>query len=168
MVADLLRTSHRKPVAADARSVCWHIGLGMLLFGLGIFGLLHDAARTAGGTTPSAALYAFALLLCGSIAVRFAWGVGNLRNASRVDIDGFVRLSSRLVYLLLYSLLGISQAACMLAHEPRWERDTVFRPYFACGIAALVLIRVFARRWLLAQHAHAEALGALAGNTGKA
>jgi cytochrome b561 len=148
MVIDLFRTSHWKSAAPETRRTYWHGGIGLLLLAVGTHGVLRDAALKSGSETSNAALYAFGLLLCGSIIARFSWGMANLGNASRAEIDGFSRLSSRLVYVLLYSLLGISQMARLMSAEPHWDNGAAFRPYFVCGMAALVFIRLITLHWL--------------------
>ena len=131
------------------RSTAFDTGLALLVVFIGILGLFHDswAANTRGSWINIHAL--FGALLWASVIVRFYGRVKHSRPMPLTDIAVFSRQLSRMVYLLLYILLGIHQIICCAAFM--WRGGTTgmgedLRSYLGYGLIALITIHVLAAR----------------------
>jgi cytochrome b561 len=107
----------------------------------------------------------FGLLLCGLVLARCRWRVERSPRMLTADIRELSRHLSRLVYLLLYVVIGVREAIAMLSSlwhggpvdfslfDPRFRqgpdfagfnpRDD-FQLFFASGLFALLFVRVLA------------------------
>lgn len=112
----------------------------------------------------------FGLLLCGLVFGRYRWCVAHSRRMVLADIRGLSRHLSRIVYLLLYLVLGAGEIVgvfnCLWhggaadfnlfgGHFRRGSNAGGFDPrddfqlFFASGFFALIFVRVLALRlWL--------------------
>jgi cytochrome b561 len=96
----------------------------------------------------------FGLLLCGLVGVRFGWWLQHCRPRGTLDIRRFSRELSRMVYLILYLVIGAQQIIRIIGylqedHHTTRGADLLGPPldgqaFFLCGLSALVLIRVLA------------------------
>ena len=104
----------------------------------------------------------FGLLLCGLVLARYRWCVGR---AFASDARELSRHLSRIVYLVLYLVIGIRQTLAILNHiyyggEPGfnlfddhsrsgpdywgWNPRDDFQLFFAAGLLSLLFVRVLA------------------------
>ena len=104
----------------------------------------------------------FGLLLCGLVLARYRWCLGH---AFARDARGLSRHLSRMVYLVLYLVVGISQILTILNHfihggapgfnlfddhfrngpdHQGWNPGDDFQLFFASGILALIFVRLLA------------------------
>jgi cytochrome b561 len=104
----------------------------------------------------------FGLLLCGLVLARYRWCVGH---AFASDARGLSRHLSRMVYLVLYLVVGVSQILAILNHfiyggapafnlfddhsrngpdHQGWNPGDDFQLFFACGLLALIFVRFLA------------------------
>jgi len=112
----------------------------------------------------------FGLLLCSWVVIRFQWCVGESLSFSPCDVRGLSRQLSRIVYCVLFGVLGLKQSISIVnslwhGGAPDWslfgERfrhgpDTEyfdfnddFQLFLASGLIPLVIVRVMAfRLWL--------------------
>jgi hypothetical protein len=76
-------------------------------------------------------------------------GAAAERGAPLAQIRGLARRRSRIVYLALYSLIGIKESIDVVRHLTRGDSPPPggsgpLRCCLACGVAALVVIRILA------------------------
>jgi hypothetical protein len=104
----------------------------------------------------------FGLLLCGLVLARYRWCVGH---AFACDARGLSRHLSRIVYLVLYLVVGISQILAVLNHliyggapgfnpfddhsrngpdYQGWSLGDDFQLFFASGLLSLIFVRFLA------------------------
>jgi cytochrome b561 len=126
------------------RAVSWGAAV---VVAVGIVGQIRDSSAKP-PFEPWLNVHAlFGLLLCTSIIARFYWLSQRSAVVPQIEINAFARRLSRMVYLLLYGLLGVKQIIniTIKTHHP-----TLFAPvedfqvYLAYGLLALVLIHVLA------------------------
>jgi cytochrome b561 len=146
--------------------VRWVTALVVLV--VGIFGLLRDSWAKPALESWFNVHALFGLLLCLSVVARFYWGLRRPALVSPIDLDAFTRHLSRMVYLLLYGLMGAKQLigiATFLWHggtfdfgwfqvNPRIAHHRTifasvedFQVYLAYGVLALIIIHVLAAVW---------------------
>jgi hypothetical protein len=110
----------------------------------------------------------FGLLLCGLVFARWRWCLAHSSRMLPVDIRGLSRHLSRIVYLLLYLVLGVREIIGIL--NGLWHGGAVdfnlfdgrfrngpdyagfnpkddFQLFFASGLFALIFVRVLVFRW---------------------
>ena len=110
--------------------VAVHCSAFVVLAGVGALGLSFDSRP---------ARESFAVLLFALVAARCAWGMKSLPLRSLDAKRGFDRSSVRIVYLLLYSLLGFQLMLDLSAGTALHTEHCQI--YVACGILAVLLIR---------------------------
>ena len=109
----------------------------------------------------------FGLLLSGLVFTRYRWCVGQPRMLP-ADIRGLSRHLSRIVYLILYLVIGVREIIAILnslwhggaidfnlfdnrirngPDHASWVPDDDFQMFFASGLLALLFVRVLAL-WL--------------------
>jgi len=108
----------------------------------------------------------FGLLLCGLVFANYRWRVRHSPPMLRADIRELSRHLSRIVYLLLYVVIGVREIICLLngpldgggdfslfdehfRHGPGYEGLNLhddFQLFFASGLFALIFVRVLAFR----------------------
>jgi uncharacterized membrane protein YuzA (DUF378 family) len=108
----------------------------------------------------------FELLLCGLLLIRWRWYVGQLpRTLLPADICGLSRHLSRIVYLVLYLVIGVREIIVVLngllhdgaadfnlLNDPirngpdhgSWNPNDDFQLFFASGLLALLFVRILA------------------------
>jgi cytochrome b561 len=100
----------------------------------------------------------FGGLLCGLVVVRFRWWLQHCPPRQAIDIRRFTRELSRMVYLVLYLVVGSQQVIRFVGylqsnHHVPQSLDVLELPidgqaFLICGLIAIVLIRVLAFcRW---------------------
>jgi cytochrome b561 len=112
----------------------------------------------------------FGLLLCGLVLVRYQWRVRHSRGMLPTDIRELSRHLSRIVYLLLYVVIGIRQSIGIInsiwhgsavdfnlfddrasngPDRAGWNPKDDFQLLLATGLFVLIIVRVLAcRLWL--------------------
>jgi len=134
----IVRTSAAAAVREVAVAAA-HCGGFALLAAVGALGLSAES-----GVQPHLARAVelrelFALLLFALVIARCLWGFKALTGASRVARRDFDRRTARIVYLLLYVLVGVQLILDMSStgrlHTGRCQA------YVGCGIVAVLLIR---------------------------
>jgi cytochrome b561 len=160
--------------SAEGRAVPIQGVMTIVIIFVGACGLLHDTGTAPAGESwlnMSAAFgmpAAFGLLLCASIIARFCWAMSRPALVPPTDIKAFTRHQSRMVYLMLYCLMGIKEGGAVatslwhgqapdfgwLQGNPGATIDHAmyapvegFRVYLAYGVFALILIRILAAGW---------------------
>ena len=88
----------------------------------------------------------FGMLLNVSIIARFYSGMKYSPLLAPAGIRAFSRHLSRMVYLLLYTLMGL-KLVIIAARGSNFESIEGFRGYLAYGVIALVVIHALAARW---------------------
>jgi hypothetical protein len=83
----------------------------------------------------------FGFALCSLVLVRFYWRVRNDWSITAVEIHAFSRRLSRMVYLLLYLVVGLTQLLAVALGQALSAPPRALQGYLACALAALVLIR---------------------------
>lgn len=84
----------------------------------------------------------FGCALCGLVLVRFYWRLKRDWSMSAVELHAFARQLSRMVYLLLYLVVGLTLLPCVALRQGFSGPPKALQGYLACALAALVLIRV--------------------------
>lgn len=132
---------------AAKRAAAFNSGMAALVVLVGILGLLHDSwAPKARG--PWSGIHAlFGTLLWASVIAQFYCRIKHSAPMLPVDIAAFSRRLSRMVYLLLYVLLGVNQIICFAAFM--WSgrasgRGEHLPGYLGYGMIALVTIHILA------------------------
>jgi cytochrome b561 len=112
----------------------------------------------------------FGLLLCGLVIARYQWHLGHSPCMLPTEIRELSRDLSRIVYLLLYVVMGIRQSIGIInsiwhggavefnlfddrlrngPDRASWNPRDDFQLFLATGIFVLIVVRVFAfRLWL--------------------
>jgi cytochrome b561 len=112
----------------------------------------------------------FGLLLCGLVFARYRWCVGHSPRMLPTDIRGMSRHLSRIVYLILYLIVGVREIIGILnslwhggaidfnlfddrirdgPDHASWDPNDDLQMFFASGLFALMFVRVLAYRlWL--------------------
>ncbi len=112
---------------------------------LGVIGLTYDSWLNG---MPWISVHAlFGLLLWGLVMARFYWRVKHSWPMPLVDIREFSRALSRIVYLLLYLVVGMNQLLGIrqvILHGGAFQPAQGLQPYLAYGLVALIIIRVLA------------------------
>jgi cytochrome b561 len=117
------------------------LAMPALVAAVGLLGLFRDAPLTA-LVAPWIKLSLFGALLLGLVGIRFHWHVKHSPPAHAADIRGLSRRVSRMVYLLLYLLVGATQLFGPRRLEPSPELQAVL----VYGLLSLIAIRVLALR----------------------
>jgi hypothetical protein len=92
----------------------------------------------------------FALLLSGLVVARFGWWLKHTPPVDAADIRLFSRRLSRMVYLLIYLIIGAEETVHIIGgleaggSPARDLLDPAGQVFVLNGLFALVLIRVFA------------------------
>ena len=135
-------------------------GMVLLAVLVGVFGLVHDSWLAA-LTSRSCVHALFGLLLAGSVIARFYWWLKHSPPAQKADIRRFSRHLSRLIYLVLYLVIGakliigivnfmwhggILDFGLLLDNDSAqdlgiYKSTADFRAILVCGLIALALIR---------------------------
>jgi hypothetical protein len=138
MALSIVRTSAAAAVREVAVAAA-HCGGFVLLATVGALGLSAES-----GVQPHLARAVelrefFALLLFALVIARCLWGFKVLTAASRVARREFDRRTARIVYLLLYVLVGV-QLILDMSTTGRLHTGHC-QAYVGCGIVAVLLIR---------------------------
>jgi hypothetical protein len=145
MMLSLDGTNRERP---PSTGLLW--GMAFLVVLVGVLGLFHDSPPGQVLESWINVRALFGLLLCGLVIARF-----NLRLKHRPpvlprDIRQLSRQLSRMVYLLLYVIIGAGQAidaAASLRHGgASGFRIEDFQAFVGCGLVALLMIRALAFR----------------------
>jgi cytochrome b561 len=135
--------------------------MALLAVLVGVFGLVHDSWLATALTSGSRLHVLFGLLLVGLVVARFYWWLKHSPPAQKADIRRFSRQLSRLVYLVLYLVIGAKQIigivnfmwhggildfGLLLDNDSAqdlgiYKSTADFRAILVCGLIALVLIR---------------------------
>jgi hypothetical protein len=119
-----------------------HLAMFLVLAVVGAVGLLRDAQQVADPVAAAGAHTTFGLILLASMAARHCWYWRFFPYATPAQRCAFARCSSRMVYLLLYSLVGLQLALDISKHLPGGLHTGNCQVFLAYGVAALTLIRV--------------------------
>jgi cytochrome b561 len=114
----------------------------------------------------------FGLLLCGLVLARYQWRVNHSPQLPQADIRELSRHLSRIVYLLLYVVVGVRQSIGIInsiwhgnavdfnlfddhfrtgPDRAGWNPKDDFQLFLATGLFVLIFVRVLAfRLWLRA------------------
>jgi cytochrome b561 len=112
----------------------------------------------------------FGLLLCGLVLARYQWRVRHSRCMLPTDVRELSRHLSRIVYLLLYVVIGVRQSIGIInsiwygsaldfnlfddrfrngPDRAGWNPKDDFQLFLATGLFVLIIVRVFTfRLWL--------------------
>jgi hypothetical protein len=105
----------------------------------------------------------FGMLLCGLVVARCLWQVRHSPQMLQTDIRALSRHLSRIVYLVLYLVIGVRQTLGVLRHGPDYagfNPQDDFQIFLASGLCVLFLIRILAfRLWLRSDPAAARHFG---------
>ena len=135
-------------------------GMVLLAVLVGVFGLVRDSWLAA-LTSRSCVHALFGLLLAGLVIARFYWWLKHSPPAQKADIRRFSRHLSRLIYLVLYLVIGakliigivnfmwhggILDFGLLLDNDSAqdlgiYKSTADFRAILVCGLIALALIR---------------------------
>jgi cytochrome b561 len=132
----------------------------------------------------------FGLLLCGLVFARCRWCVGHSLGMLPADIRGLSRHLSRIVYLILYVVIGVREIIGILnslwhggavdfnlfgdhirngPDHASWDPNDDFQLFFASGLIALMFVRVLAYRvWSRSRERAAVAKAPTGINLGRA
>ncbi len=136
-------------------------GMAALAVWVGVFGLIRDSWLAMALTSRSRVHALFWLLLVGLVLARFLWWLKHSAPAQKADIRRFSRQLSRLIYLILYLVIGTGQIIGIVnfmwhggtlyfgllldsdsAHDLGIYKATAdFRAILVCSLIALALIR---------------------------
>jgi hypothetical protein len=122
--------------------------LAIVVFVVGVFGQLHDSWANPTQSSGFNVHALFGFLLCGSIVVRFFGrlaGFASPAPLSPQEVGALTRRLTRLVYLLLYSLLGAKEIVGIvksLRQGGAIMHLEDFQIYLAYGLLALIIIRI--------------------------
>jgi cytochrome b561 len=118
----------------------------------------------------------FGLLLCMLVITRYRWCVGRSPRMTAVGIKALSRQLSRVVYLMLYGVIGVRELVALQnsisrgnafdfslfdGHFRNGLNGTVFNPrddaqvFLACGVLALLFVRALALHLWLTAHRRA-------------
>jgi cytochrome b561 len=122
--------------------VALRLAMPALVAAVGLLGLFPASPLTALFAPWINVLALFGALLLGLIAVRFHWHVRHFPPAHSADIRDLSRRLSRMVYLLMYLLIGARQ----LIGPGRLEPSPDLQAVLVYGLIALIAIRVLAIR----------------------
>ena len=126
-----------------------HVTFGTLLqwstaaavAGVGVLGQISDAPDNPYHGSSADLHAAFGVLLCVAVMTRFHCGLWRLGDTDPDTIALFSRRLRRLVYLLLYALIGVKELGRL--GQPLAPLEA-FQTYLVCGILALFLIHALA------------------------
>jgi cytochrome b561 len=125
-------------------------GVAFLIVLVGVLGLFHDSPPGQVLESWINVRALFGMLLWGLVIARFHLRLKRYAPMLPADIRTLSRQLSRMVYLLLYLVIGVGQlidAAAYLwrggASDFRLEN---FQAFLACGFVALLMIRLMAFR----------------------
>jgi cytochrome b561 len=142
----------------------------LLVATIGVLGLLDDSwlRQTLESWINIHAL--FGLLLCGLVFARYQWRVRHSPRMLPADIRELSRHLSRIVYLLLYAVIGVRQSISIInsiwhgtavdfnlfddrfrngPDRSGWDPKDDFQLFLATGFFVLMIVRVLAfRLWL--------------------
>jgi cytochrome b561 len=128
---------------------------------VGVFGLVHDSWLAMAPMSRSCVHALFGLLLVGLVIAQFLWWLKHSPPAQKADIRRFSRQLSRLIYLVLYLVIGTKQIigianfiwhggildfGLLLDNDSAqglgiYKSTADFRAILVCGLIALALIR---------------------------
>jgi hypothetical protein len=114
---------------------------------LGVIGLTYDSWFKGLPVSLIGVRTLFGLLLWGFVIARFYWRVKHSSPMPLNDIREFSRALSRIVYLMLYLVVGINQLLCIrqvISYGGAFETAQGLQPYLVDGLVALIMIRVLA------------------------
>jgi cytochrome b561 len=117
------------------------LAMPALVAAVGLFGLFRDSPLST-LFTPWIKLALFGALLLGLVGVRFHWHVKHSPPAHAADIRDLLRRLSRMVYLVLYLLIGARE----LFGPRRLEPSADLQAVLVYGLISLIAIRVLAVR----------------------
>ena len=163
MVADTdeVLIASGSPARRPRKVLALYWGMALLAVLVGVFGLVHDSWLATALTSGSRLHVLFGLLLVGLVVARFYWWLKHSPPAQKADIRRFSRQLSRLVYLVLYLVIGAKQIigivnfmwhggildfGLLLDNDSAqdlgiYKSTADFRAILVCGLIALVLIR---------------------------
>ena len=163
MVADtddaLIASGNRPRRIGQVVALYW--GMAVLAVLVGLFGLVRDSWLATALMSRSCVHALFGLLLVGLVIARFYWWLKHTPPAQNADIRRFSRQLSRLVYLVLFLVIGARQITGIVnfmwhggildfdlllnsdnARDLGIYKSTAdFRAILVCGLIALAVIR---------------------------
>jgi cytochrome b561 len=122
-------------------------GMAVLVVVIGVIGLLYDSWLKR-ALAPRSVGAVFGLLLNSLILIRFYWHIRRHWPISSIDFRTLSRHLSRMVYLMLYAVVGLT--LLLAIGSLMWTSGLAFEPpkdlqvYLGYAICALILIRVLA------------------------
>jgi cytochrome b561 len=120
-----------------------HCGGFALLATIGGIGLMTPGTSDSHVVSAGELRPVFALLLFASVFARGLWGLRSPAWASTDARQDFANRTARMIHLLLYCLVGFQLLLNMGTAGPAHAEDCQY--YVACGIIALLLVRVTSR-----------------------
>jgi cytochrome b561 len=152
------------PARRIRQIVALYWGMAVLAVLVGDFGLVRDSWHAMAPTSRSWVHALFGLLLVGLVIAQFLWWLKHSPPAQKADIRLFSRQLSRLIYLVLYLVIGTNQIigivnfmwhggildfGLLLSNDSAqdlgiYKSTADFRAILVCGLIALALIRSLA------------------------
>jgi hypothetical protein len=84
----------------------------------------------------------FGFALCSLVLARFYRRIKHDRPMTAVELHALSRQLSRMVYLLLYVVVGLTQLSSVALRQGNSGPPKALQGYLVCALAALVLIRI--------------------------
>ena len=163
MVADIddALIASGNPTRRIRQVLALYWGVAVLAVLVGVFGLVRDSWLAMAPTSRSCMHALFGLLLVGLVIARFLWWLKHSPPVQKADIRRFSRQLSRLIYLVLYLVIGTKQIigivnfmwhggildfGLLLDNDGAqglgiYKSTADFRAILVCGLIALALIR---------------------------
>ena len=163
MVADIddALIASGSPARRVRQVLALYWGVAVLAVLVGVFGLVRDSRLAMAPTSRSCVHALFGLLLVGLVIARFLWWLKHSPPSQKADIRRFSRQLSRLIYLVLYLVIGTKQIigivnfmwhggildfGLLLDNDSAqdlgiYKSTADFRAILVCGLIALALIR---------------------------
>jgi hypothetical protein len=152
--------------------LAFHGCTGLLVVGIGVLGLL-DGSRARQLLETWINIHAlFALLLCVFALTRCQWHMSHAPVMLPADMRKLSRHLSRIVYLVLYLVIGVTQSISIVSHffygsavdfnlfddrfrhgpdRPGWNPRDDFQLFLATGLFAIIVVKIWTfRLWLRA------------------
>jgi cytochrome b561 len=138
-------------------------GMAVLVVVIGVIGLLYDSWLKR-ALAPRSVGAVFGLLLNSLVLIRFYWHISRHWPISSIDFRTLSRHLSRMVYLMLYAVVGLTLLLAIgslmwtsglafglydadllsMAERGRFEPPKDLQVYLGYALCALILIRVLA------------------------
>jgi hypothetical protein len=125
--------------SAPSIATASYCGISTLVVAVGVAGLFEDSWLNRILPYPNTGKWLFGTLLCCLVLVRFYWRIKHCWPILTADLRVITRELSRMVYLILYSVVGLTQLSRGSLEAPQG-----LQAYLAYALLALILIRVLA------------------------